>query len=290
MTPIAHGFSRGDGLEPYGYLLERGESHGIGTSGDNRTSPRYAERMKGLRTRAALAALALGSCSAPPTPPRTPVTVVAVAPAAAAPAAVTPTAREPSPAGRDARLTVDGVDLGSPVGALLAREAYAHPCDVDPIDHRASSLYFFAAGPCRDAPPFPGETSVILVTTRNASEARGAQPLTLFAWAGSYFDDRTQLGVRMGDSAARVTQVLGAPNRTSVFMEMKSGVGTRSTTLSWDRVHVLLVDDHVAVLAIGDLGTDVPFDAVTMEPSERAQTLERLHRAHLRYRPAKERP
>lgn len=87
----------------------------------------------------------------------------------------------------DAALVFDGVKLGSPIGALLARAPYDTPCDVDPIDKKTATLFFWAGGPCREAPAFPAATTLVIVTPRATDAARGEQPVTLVAWpSGSH--------------------------------------------------------------------------------------------------------
>jgi hypothetical protein len=226
-----------------------------------------------------LSMVVLGGCSAHRSEtPIVPVTIVAV-PSAASTA--TPTPAVPARVEQDDPLAVDGIHLGAPIGALLARAPYAKPCDVDPIDGRTASLYFWAAGSCREAPPFPSETSVVVLTTRTHGTPPAAESITLIAWAGGpYFDGRTQLGFRMGDTSTRLTEILGSPTATQMTAELKNGVLSKSSAMSWDRVHAYFIDDKVAAVAVGELDASEPFTT----KSERSTTLVRLYQHHLRYR------
>ncbi|CAN5925329.1 hypothetical protein BH11MYX4_BH11MYX4_24480 [soil metagenome] len=199
-------------------------------------------------------ALLLTACAPTPSPPSAPV-IVATPPA-------------PALATWDGALVFDGVKLGSPIGALLARAPYDTPCDVDPIDKKTATLFFWAGGRCREAPAFPAATTLVILTPRATDAARGEQPVTLVAWAGgTYFDDRTSLPIRIGDAAEHARRLLGAPTATKQSDD--------SSTFSWGSVHALVIADKIAALAMGDLDIKAG--------GERAETLERLHHHHLRY-------
>lgn len=232
----------------------------------------------------AFAPAAGGGCGAPAPAtgagtPATPVVVAPVQTLASPSASASASATAPLPASRaseDAGLIVDGVKLGTPIGVLLARAPYDRPCDVDPVDHKRATLYFWAAGPCRQAPAFPGRTSLVIVTPRGADAPREQQPITLVAWAGgAYFDDKADLPIRIGDTAARALEVLGAPTATKHAIRFKDGQSSEERTLSWGRVHAFASGQAIVALAVGDLD-------ITAE-GELAETLERLHRHHQRY-------
>jgi hypothetical protein len=200
----------------------------------------------------------LVACAPAPSTPNAPV-IVATATATPVPTATTPP---------DAAPTFDGAKLGSPIGTLLARAPYEKPCDIDPIDKKKATLFFWAAGPCREAPAFPGGTTVVILTPHSTDAARAEQPVSLVAWAGgTYFDDKTSVPVRIGDTAEHARKLLGAPTATKQ--------GEAGTSFSWGNVHALVIADRIVVLAMGDL--DIKAEG------ERAETLDRLHHHHLRY-------
>jgi len=172
-------------------------------------------------------------------------------------------------------LTIDGAEVGSPIGALLSRAPYDQPCDVDAIDKKKAVLFFWAAGECRKSPAFPDGTSLVIITPPGAAVARGEQPMTLVAWAGgTYFDDKTNLPVHMGASFAQLQKALGTPTATKKNIELRGGQPP-GVALSWGRVHALVVGGKAAVLAMGDLDINAE--------GELAETLQRLHHHHLRY-------
>jgi hypothetical protein len=159
---------------------------------------------------------------------------------------------------------------------LLARAPYDHPCDIDPIEKKTATIFFWAAGPCRDAPGFPNETSLVVVTPRAADTPRDAQPITLVAWAGGvYFDDRTNLPIRIGDTVDHALGVLGGPKATQLHVNLVNGKRTDLHLISWARVHVYAVDGRIVAIAMGELDIAAK--------GERAETLVRLYSHHLRY-------
>lgn len=173
-------------------------------------------------------------------------------------------------------LTVDGAKLGDPIGALMKRAPYEQPCDVDAIDHDKATLYFWAAGECRKAPPFPGKTTLVILTPPAARAQRAEQPMVLIAWAGgSYFDDKTGLPVRIGDSPDHLVKTLGAPTATKEHVAVGREKRAGGRLVSWGRVHALVTGDKVVALAVGEL--DIKAEG------ELAETLQRLYKHHLRY-------
>jgi hypothetical protein len=216
-------------------------------------------------------ALPLAACAAPPAPAIAPL---AVPPASSgAPQAAAPAAASPAPHGP---WTVDGVTPGATVGALLAREPYRAPCDVDPIDHKRATLYFWAAGPCREAPPFPGGTSVVVVTARDPNAPPEQQPIEILGWAGgAYYEGKTNLPLHLGDTPERALAALGKPTAIRQTSEIRGGARVDTIAFSWGSVHAYAVKGAVVAIALGalDLGAE----------GERAQTLERLYAHHVRY-------
>ena len=128
-----------------------------------------------------------------------------VAPMTPAPAPIAPSEEPPG----DVR--IDGNALGAPVRELLALEPFHAPCDVDAIDHKQRTLYFWAGGTCPQASPFPDATTVVVLTPRAKDVPHGDQPITLVAWSGPYFDKRTTLPVRVGDKRTDAAPALGKP-------------------------------------------------------------------------------
>jgi hypothetical protein len=213
----------------------------------------------------------LAACGSSAPAPTQPPLVVGSSPAAS------PVTAPDGPKGSfDASaLTVDGVKLGAPISALLARAPYDQPCDIDPVDKKKSTLYFWAPGECKKAPPFPGGTTLVIVTPRSSNAARAEQPMTLVAWAGgTYFDDKTNLPVHIGASSAQLEKALGTPTATKKDIELRGGQPP-GRALSWGRVHALVVGDKAVVLAMGDLDVN--------GEGELAETLQRLHHHHLKF-------
>ncbi|HNZ24792.1 MAG TPA: hypothetical protein PKL24_21785 [Polyangiaceae bacterium] len=192
-----------------------------------------------------------------------------VAPMTPAPAPIAPSEEPPG----DVR--IDGIALGAPVRELLALEPFHAPCDVDAIDHKQRTLYFWAGGTCPQASPFPDATTVVVLTPRAKDVPHGDQPITLVAWSGPYFDKRTTLPVRVGDKRTDAERALGKAVCARVTVSTENGQKHEAATCTWDRVHAYFVDGVIAVLAIGELTAD--------SDEESAATLERLYAHHLRY-------
>ena len=196
------------------------------------------------------------ACTPAPPPPSTP------GPGSPAPIAE-PSSRPstpPSPKVDLASITVDGIRLGAPIREVLARAPYTTPCDVDPIDQRRATLYFWATGPCHDAAPFPEQTSVVIVTPRAPKGAPDQeQPVELVVWAGgSFFDGKTNLPLKIGDDAAAARASLGPPTHEEPVTDLAQPGADEPmpnvVLLSWSaRVHVLTRDGHVVAVAVGSL-------------------------------------
>lgn len=159
-----------------------------------------------------------------------------------------------------ASITIDGIRLGAPVAEVLARAPYTTPCDVDPIDQRRATLYFWAAGPCHDAGPFPEQTSVVIVTPQAPKGASDQeQPVELVIWAGgSFFDSKTNLPVKIGDDATAARASLGTPTHEEPITDLAQPGADEPmpnvVLLSWSaRVHVLTRDGRVMAIAVGSL-------------------------------------
>jgi hypothetical protein len=180
-----------------------------------------------------------------------------------------------------AAIEVDGIRLGTPISAVLARDPYRTPCDVDPIDHRRSTLYFWAAGPCRGGAPFPGKTSVVIITPpapEGTPDDQG-QPIELLCWAGgSFFDGKTTLPIRIGDTAQSARDALGPPTSEQPITDVVRPDADEPipdlVLLSWQhRVHAIARDGRVVALGVGSLeGGD-----------ERRGVLVSTYAHHLRY-------
>lgn len=220
--------------------------------------------------------LAVIACT-PAAPPSTAPPVVM--PALTSDASPPPSA-SPSPPTDAAAITVDGIRLGMPVSAVLARASYAGLCDSDPVDHGRATLYFWAAGPCRDATPFPGETSVVIVTPRAPKGAPDdQQPIDLLCWAGgSFFEGKTTLPVQIGDDVGKARRALGPPTSEEPVTDLAER-GSEDpmpnvVLLSWSgRVHALARNSSVVALAVGSLEGG----------EERHKVLVSTYGHHLRY-------
>jgi hypothetical protein len=171
-----------------------------------------------------------------------------------------PSSASPSTRVDLAAITIDGIRLGTPVAEVLAREPYARPCDVDPIDDRRATLYFWAAGPCGKGAPFPGQTSVVIVTPRAPKGApEGQQPVDLLCWAGgSFFEDKTTLPIQIGADAGTARRALGPPTSEEPVTDLAERGSEEPmpnvVLLSWSgRVHALVRDGSVVALALGSL-------------------------------------
>jgi hypothetical protein len=174
-------------------------------------------------------------------------------------------------------LSLDGIRVGEPVSSFIEREPYRDPCDIDPIDDRKATVYFYASGTCRDRPGFPERTTLILVTPHNPEHA-AEQPLTLMAWSGPYFDTRSNVRIRIGDDGDRVVSVLGQPSDDVVVKDLvdQGKEDPMANVHRWsfaDRVHVLMRDDHAVAIGIGSLAGG---------PEQRG-LLEHTYAHHLRY-------
>jgi hypothetical protein len=177
-------------------------------------------------------------------------------------------------------VTVDGVRLGEPVRVLLARPDFATPCDVDPIDKRTSRLYFWAgATGCREAPAFPEQTTLVVLTPWSERAAAPEQPIDLVAWFGGHrLDTRTSLQIRIGQREADVNALLGPPARRWAITDVVTPYVAEDRVIplqaqSHGQVHVLLREGVVVGIAVGRMtgGT------------ERERILTSGYAHHLRY-------
>jgi hypothetical protein len=212
-----------------------------------------ARRIALLSSSLLLAAIACTPAAPPSSPPPPVMPALASDPAP-------PSSASPSPRVDLAAITVDGIRLGTPVAEVLAREPYAKPCDIDPIDQSRATLYFWAAGPCRKEAPFPGQTSVVIVTPRAPKGApEGQQPIELLSWTGgSFFEGKTNLPIQIGDDAGAARGALGPPTSEEPVTDLAERGSEEPmpnvALLSWSgRVHALVRDGRVVALAVGSL-------------------------------------
>lgn len=172
--------------------------------------------------------------------------------------------------------TFDTFSLGDPVGGFVDR--YGAPCDDDPIDKERSTLFFWAgAEGCKEQTAFPEETTVVVLTPFH--KAWRDQPVDLLAWfGGTYFNNRSSMKIKIGDTAAVAESKLGELVYKKPVDDVRAPdgegkiTGLRQVTYAND-VHVLYRDDRIVGIAVGKLKGG----------EERESTLARGYAHHLEF-------
>jgi hypothetical protein len=162
----------------------------------------------------ALCAALWAGCEPAPWPPRAPA--IEIPSAAPPPASAAPAGEHEATGWRGAEhVKLDGFQLGSLYGsAVMSRAPYDKPCDDDPVDGRARRFMVYGALPCREL-VFPEETTVAFYLRFAEGAGELEQPIEAVAWlGGSYFSSRSDFPVRIGEPAARASEVLGAAETT----------------------------------------------------------------------------
>ncbi len=147
----------------------------------------------------------------------------------------------------------DGFKLGDNYAEKVkSRSPYDKPCDNDPIDNRSRRFMVYGAEPCRGL-SFPEKTTLMFYLKYSQTE-RYAQPIEAFAFmGGGYFNDKSDLFIKVGDRVDEARSKLGVLLRTFKIKRKGFELGVHQSA---GDLYVLFKESQVVGLVIGPMPED----------------------------------
>ncbi len=126
---------------------------------------------------------------------------------------------EDSPAKTAEDIVLDGFRLGDSYAELIKRTPYQDPCDDDPVDAEKTTRAMVYGGlPCRGQTFADGTTLVVFLPFEEPDVFN--KPIEAVVWlGGSYFNERSNFGLKIGADRSAVSETLGKPTGRFVILD-----------------------------------------------------------------------